>query len=79
MDVFVLLCRYVLGKTKTEDSKHMYYLKRFIVGVLKCESSRMASVRYRDCMTCRYVIVVGEFDSHHKWGPCRTRASLQLH
>ncbi|KAM6983350.1 klotho [Tautogolabrus adspersus] len=26
---------YVLGSTKTEDSKHMYYIKRFIAGALK--------------------------------------------
>ncbi|XP_029957222.1 klotho [Salarias fasciatus] len=26
---------YVLGNTKTEDPKHMYYLKRFIAGALK--------------------------------------------
>lgn len=29
--------RYVLGNTKTEDPKHMYYFKRFIAGALKCE------------------------------------------
>lgn len=29
--------RYVLGNTKTEDPKHMYYLKRFIAEALKCE------------------------------------------
>uniref|UniRef100_A0A8C6SIP7 Klotho n=1 Tax=Neogobius melanostomus TaxID=47308 RepID=A0A8C6SIP7_9GOBI len=29
------LHRYVLGKTKTEDSKHMYYHKRFIAETLK--------------------------------------------
>lgn len=28
--------RYVLGNTKTEDPKHMYYLKRFIAEALKC-------------------------------------------
>lgn len=32
--------RYVLGKTKTEDPKHMYYLKRFIAEALKCERRR---------------------------------------
>lgn len=31
--------RYVLGNTKTEDPKHMYYLKRFIAEALKCEST----------------------------------------
>lgn len=31
------LPRYVLGNTKTEDPKHMYYLKRFISEALKCE------------------------------------------
>ncbi len=33
----LLLNRYVLGNTKTEDPKHMYYLKRFIAEALKCE------------------------------------------
>lgn len=38
MFLSLLLTRYVLGNTKTEDPKHMYYLKRFIAEALKCES-----------------------------------------
>lgn len=34
--MFGLIIRYVLGNTKTEDPKHMFYLKRFIAEALKC-------------------------------------------
>lgn len=36
VQLFGLIIRYVLGNTKTEDPKHMYYLKRFIAEALKC-------------------------------------------
>lgn len=37
VELFGLIVRYVLGNTKTEDPKHMYYLKRFIAEALKCK------------------------------------------
>ncbi|XP_067084703.1 klotho [Osmerus mordax] len=54
---------YVLGKTKTEDSKHMYYLKRFIAEVLK-------SIKYDKVNVIGYTAwsLIDGFEWHREYG-----------